>query len=269
MRIRSIRPEFWSSEDIAAMDWHSRLVYIGLWSYVDDNGVGRDLERLIVTDLFPLDEDLSESSLRVHVALKHLEAAGNITRYTVDGKPYLHVTAWDTHQKINRPTAGRYPLPTSSDAEIHDPLTEPSVRPHAKAPLGEGEKGRRGEGEKPSSSEVATAPIRPEIEALCTLLADLIEHNGSKRPAITQKWRDAVRLMLDRDGRTTEQIAYLVNWSQADEFWRSNIQSMPKLREKFDQLRLKAQQPDRTQRRGVGLQSSMEGLAFFQPQENQ
>ena len=48
MRIRSIRPEFWASEDVAAMDWHTRLVYIGLWSYVDDNGVGRDLVPLIV-----------------------------------------------------------------------------------------------------------------------------------------------------------------------------------------------------------------------------
>ena len=148
MRIRSIRPEFWSSEDIAAMDWHTRLVYIGLWSYVDDNGVGRDLERLIVSALFPLDEDLSESSLRVHGALKHLEAAGNITRYTVRGKPYLHITAWDKHQKINRPTGSRFPLPTCEDAEFAPVLNEPSVSPHANAPLGEGEERRRGEEDK-------------------------------------------------------------------------------------------------------------------------
>ena len=75
--------------------------------------------------------------------------------------------------------------------------------------------------------------------------------------------------MLDRDHRTAEQIAYLIRWTQEDEFWRSNVQSMPKLREKFDQLRLKAQAPGRQQRRGVGIKSSMEGLAFFQPQEVQ
>lgn len=61
----------------------------------------------------------------------------------------------------------------------------------------------------------------------------------------------------------------ITRWCQGDEFWRSNVQSMPKLREKFDQLRLKAQTPHRQQRRGVGIQSSMEGLAFFQPQEVQ
>lgn len=120
-----------------------------------------------------------------------------------------------------------------------------------------------------TTSDVATAPPRPEIEELCTLLADRIEGNGSKRPTISKGWRDAARKMLDIDGRTPDQITRLIEWSQSDEFWRANIQSMPKLRQKFDQLRLKAQTPARQQRRGVGIQSSMEGLAFFQPQEHQ
>ena len=147
MRIRSIRPEFWSSEDIAEMDWNTRLVYIGLWSYVDDNGVGRDDERLIVADLFPFEAALTECSVRVHGALKHLNTHGQITRYSVDGRRFLHIAAWNRHQKINRPTEGHYPLPTSDNAEPHGALTEPSVSAHANAPLGEGEKGRRGEGD--------------------------------------------------------------------------------------------------------------------------
>ena len=159
MRIRSIRPEFWSSEDIAAMDWATRLIYIGLWSYVDDNGVGRDVERLILADLFPLDEDLSEASVRVHGALQYLFEQGHIVRYRVDGKPYLHVVAFNTHQKINRPSDGRYPLPTSADTDIHGALSEPSVSPPANVPLGEGEKGRRGEGEK--GKDTRLAPLDP------------------------------------------------------------------------------------------------------------
>jgi hypothetical protein len=145
MRIRSIRPEFWTSEDIAKFDWHTRLIFIGLWSYVDDNGVGRDVEPLITAALFPLDDSFSESSLRVHGALMQLEKGGQISRYSVGGKPYFHVSAFDTHQKINRPSPGRYPLPTSADAVLSEPLSESSVSPHADAPLGEGEKGRRGE----------------------------------------------------------------------------------------------------------------------------
>ena len=145
MRIRSIRPEFWSSEDIAALPWDARLIYIGLWSYVDDNGVGRDVEQLITAALFPLEDSFTEASVRVHGALKQLQTGGQITRYRVAGKPYLHVTAFDRHQKINRPTPGRYPGPTSENAVLTESLTEPSVSPHADVPLGEGEKGRRGE----------------------------------------------------------------------------------------------------------------------------
>ena len=95
----------------------------------------------------------------------------------------------------------------------------------------------------PSSSEVADAtpdPERPEVEELCVRLADRIEGNGAKRPNITKGWRDSARLLLDKDGHTAEQVAWLIDWCQRDEFWRSNILSMPKLREKFDQLKLKA-----------------------------
>lgn len=145
MRIRSIRPEFWSSEDIASLSWDARLIYIGLWSYVDDNGVGRDVEQLITAALFPLDDSFTESSLRVHGALKQLQTGGQIVRYKVAGKPYLHVIAFDRHQKINRPTPGRYPGPTSENAVLTESLSEDSVSSHANAPLGEGEKGRRGE----------------------------------------------------------------------------------------------------------------------------
>lgn len=144
------------------MDWFTRLVYIGLWSYVDDNGVGRDIERLIVTDLFPLDEDLRESSRRVTGALQHLSSRGHVTRYEVDGKRYLHINKWTTHQRIEKASKGRYPLPTCENAEITEPSpTAPGALPDMSGP-GEGEKGRRGEEEKTSlaAADAAAEPDR-------------------------------------------------------------------------------------------------------------
>jgi hypothetical protein len=46
--------------------------------------------------------------------------------------------------------------------------------------------------------------------------------------------------MLRLDQRTEEQIEILIDWSQADPFWRGNILSMSKLREQFDALVLKS-----------------------------
>jgi len=155
MRIRSIRPEFWTSEDVAAMDWHTRLVFIGLWSYVDDNGVGRDNERLIAADLFPLDEDPRESVARVSRGLLGLSAGGQITRYTVEGKPYLHIASWELHQRVDKRAKDRYPLPTCGNAIPRETVATPSRDRREGVAPGEGEKGRRGEGEK-GHSEPAT-----------------------------------------------------------------------------------------------------------------
>ncbi len=162
MRIRSIRPEFWASEDVAAMSWDTRLIFIGLWSYVDDNGVGRDVERLIVAALFPLDEDFPEASRRVTGALRHLSDHGQITRYVVDGKAYLHITAWSKHQRIEKASKGRYPAPTCGNAEIREDSPTTPVPVPEMSPPGEGEKGRRGEGEKGTTSPRKRGTRLPE-----------------------------------------------------------------------------------------------------------
>jgi len=91
------------------------------------------------------------------------------------------------------------------------------------------------------SANADAAISRPDVERLCTLLADLIEGNGSKRPTVTDRWRRAARLLIDVDHREPAAIERAIRWCQADEFWRSNVLSMPKLREQYDRLRLAAQ----------------------------
>lgn len=92
----------------------------------------------------------------------------------------------------------------------------------------------------PHTSPNGDVEERPDVERLCTLLADRIEGNGSNRPAITKAWRDAARLLLDKDKRQEAHAAWLIDWCQADDFWMANVMSMPKFREKYDQLLLKS-----------------------------
>lgn len=80
---------------------------------------------------------------------------------------------------------------------------------------------------------------RPDVEALCTHLADRIEGNGSKRPTINQRWRDAARRLLDIDGRPLDEAHRLIDWAHDDDFWAGNILGMWKFRKQYDQLRLK------------------------------
>ena len=47
--------------------------------------------------------------------------------------------------------------------------------------------------------------------------------------------------MIDRDGRTTDEIHAAIDWVNNDDFWRANILGMPKLRAKWDTLKLQAE----------------------------
>lgn len=99
------------------------------------------------------------------------------------------------------------------------------------------EREKEREKDTPSPGTADAAP-RPDIESLCTRLANHIEANGAKRPNITKAWRDQARLLLDRDNRNLAEAERLIDWCQASTFWRANILSMPKFRDKYDQLRL-------------------------------
>lgn len=146
MRIRSIKPEFWRSDDIDRLDWATRLLFIGLWSYVDDNGVGRDRESDIAADLFSgdLSRDPRDTLATVSGGLQKLFEAGLIERYTVDGRHFLHITSWTKHQRIDKPNKQRYPLPTCEDASPRETLAEPSRESRETPATGAVEQGSRG-----------------------------------------------------------------------------------------------------------------------------
>jgi hypothetical protein len=108
-----------------------------------------------------------------------------------------------------------------------------------------------------TSSALAADEGRPEVVALCEHLATRIEENGSKRPTITKQWLTSCRLLIDRDGRTPDQIHRAIDWCQNDEFWRGNVMSMPTLRAKYDTLRLRAKAP---KKETIGQSKARRGL---------
>lgn len=92
------------------------------------------------------------------------------------------------------------------------------------------------EGEKNKVAKPATLGQR-FAQPLCDVLAAELDANGVKY-SVTQRWLDAARLMVDRDGRDPHQAKALIEWACRDSFWAANIQSMPTFREQFDKLRM-------------------------------
>lgn len=87
----------------------------------------------------------------------------------------------------------------------------------------------------------AIADEHPEARKLCERLADLMVANDCTRPMIGKTWLDAARLLLDKDRRTFDYALAVLEWCQADTFWKGNIRSLPTFRAKYDQLRLQAE----------------------------
>lgn len=253
-RIRSIKPEAFTSEDMAAIPRAARWTFAGLWTYCDDEGRGRADPRLIRAALYPLDDDVTSQCIGSELSL--LEQVGLICRYEHDGKGYFHVPTFKIHQHPNRPQGSKlppcphseHPPRVSAGQVAHEQHTASAVNGHGTHTAVVVEEGSSRGGER-ETSELALRTARPDVERLCTHLADRIEANGSKRPTIGQRWHDAARLLLDTDGHTETEVHTAIDWCQHDGFWRGNVLSMPKLREKYDQLRLAAQ-AGRTPTRG-------------------
>lgn len=74
---------------------------------------------------------------------------------------------------------------------------------------------------------------------LSVLLRDLIlerDKNSRCKNADMQKWSKDIDLLHRKDSRSYEEIEKIIRWCQQDSFWRTNILSTHKLREKFDSL---------------------------------
>ena len=71
------------------------------------------------------------------------------------------------------------------------------------------------------------------------LLWKIRENNsGFKEPDI-QKWAHNIDLMIRVDKRDADDIVQVIDWCQSDDFWKVNILSTQKLRDKYDNLFMK------------------------------
>ena len=87
---------------------------------------------------------------------------------------------------------------------------------------------------------------KPSLEGdeLAHLLKSLILRNNpkAKTPGDITKWALDIDKMLNIDRRTPKEIKFIIEFSQNDSFWCANILSVGKLRDKFDQLYLRAKE---------------------------
>lgn len=200
-RIRSIKPEFWTSEQVMECQPLARLLFIGLWNFCDDAGNHPDAEKTIKALIFPGDDIDSATVRRL---LDELSARGLLSFYEHDGKSYLHVSGWK-HQKIDKPTV-KYPqfpatpaVPKEVSGAAGHVVEEASPSGSRGLPPGRGEDRERiGRGKSKSSKppRVAATTVSAEqmVESVPGLSLDVardyLAHRKARRASLTPRaWK--------------------------------------------------------------------------------
>jgi hypothetical protein len=135
VKIRSVRPEFFTDVRMAQLSFGARLLYVGLWSYVDDEGRGEFLPKRIEGEVFP-NESVDFAGL-----WSELERMGRVVVYVVGEQSYFHIPTFSAYQKPNRVYASRLPAQPvdSADAVRTQRVDSVDAPPVEGAVEGEGE----------------------------------------------------------------------------------------------------------------------------------
>lgn len=162
-RIRTIKPEFWTSEQVVECSPTSRLLFIGIWNFCDDFGNHPSSVKQIKMEIFPGDDiSIEEIGKYIRELINNdllIEYQGN------DNKKYLHVTGWH-HQKIDKKSQ-KYPKFDDHSTTIPQPFDDHSTTGSLrKGKEGEGKEGSGGgkEGSENSHADFETPPPPPTFE---------------------------------------------------------------------------------------------------------
>jgi len=159
-RIRTIKPEFWVDEQIVELDYVTRLLFIGIWNFVDDEGYLEYKPRRIKMQIFPADD------LDISREIQNLLEANRLLYFTSDQGDLLRVANWSRHQKISNPTATKFTSiqpGESSKQQASAPISLESSVPLQKVLDGSVLKGKEGKGIKDLSTDGEPPSDKPKV----------------------------------------------------------------------------------------------------------
>lgn len=99
-RIRNISPRFFEDETMARLPFGARLLFVGLWTRCNLNGVFEWNCKLIAAGLFPYDD-----SVTVEIVTKWMDALvaeGRVVSFEASGKRWGIVPHFSDHQVIGK-----------------------------------------------------------------------------------------------------------------------------------------------------------------------
>ena len=88
----------------------------------------------------------------------------------------------------------------------------------------------------------------------------ILENDPKTKQPNFEKWSEHIEKLIRIDKRTPDEISHVIQWTQQDDFWMSNILSTAKLRKSFNQLWLKSNKPTKANQR---FRKNLQAMEIF------
>lgn len=225
-RIRTVKPDFWTSAQVIECSPNARLLFIGLWNFCDDKGRHPASAKQAKAEVFPADDISIENVARL---IDELSTNGLIARYHVDDTEYFYVTGW-RHQKIDRPQEPKYPEPLDEDST--------NVR-SVKDRIGR-------EGKVTESREAKDISVRGK-EWFEQLETELLEASGlENHPSASLRDTSPIVMLIDKGYDLSRDILPVLRASKAKgkkaETWRYFVKAIEESRATNDAIKPNAKE---------------------------
>jgi len=98
-RIRYLKPEFFTDEDLAELPFQTRLFFEGLWCHADKEGRLEYRPRYLKAMIFPYDDVDVEKEIEILAKAKGSGKSFIRLYYTPEGLPLIQIVNWAKHQR--------------------------------------------------------------------------------------------------------------------------------------------------------------------------
>lgn len=135
-RIRTIKPDFWDSPATGQASLRARLLFIAMWNWADDFGIGDAHSGRLWNFAFPNDEppkmvvsgepaDIPPTFRRIPAEYAEVSNLFGVIFFEHDGRPYYYIPTWNKHQKIDRRSVQKVPYPDEDTQALFVDITGP------------------------------------------------------------------------------------------------------------------------------------------------
>ena len=214
-RIRTIKPEFFTSPDTASVSHTARLLYVAMWCLADDYGRGEMNMLQLRAFAFPeedhwLDSELQRKSKEFQSLCKEVVNGFGIDVYRHRGRTFYSIPSWDEHQKTQRRAKSRFPAPDDAESVpdqrfscsggTSESLQGSSEQTQGNVPLGTGKR-NIGTGEQgikdmsETSSDVSTPKPNAYPDEFEQWWRAYPRHKNASKKKSLNSWRKALKIV--------------------------------------------------------------------------